>query len=192
MKLFLTLVLSAISAVSLFAASIPRTDINATRDKVELEPGIVKGGLKVAHPGWGKKETRPFCLTAFASKPIGENWTLCTFTFTPKTAGAVNLSIGGQWAKNVTDRGWMAVSGVKVNGKLIENGDLVKTYDRKGKTFPAKFWISKKATYVAKGGPDGAGAVIVNHDNRLACNLKVEAGKPVTVEYMAKAAEPVK
>ena len=185
MKLFLTLAITAVSAVSLFAGSIPRTDINA-HGKIELEPETVENGLKITHQGWGPKESRAYRLTAAASKTIGDKWTLCKFAFTPKADGKVNLSVGGQWAKKVEDRGWLAVSDIKVNGKLIPNGDFSKTVDKKGKTIPSGFWLSKNAAYAAKGGPDGANAVIVNHDNRIGFGLKVEAGKTVTVEYMAK------
>ena len=46
-----------------------------------------------------------------------------------------------------------------------------------------------KTVYVADGGPDGAAAMLVNHDSRLTRVIKVEGGQPVTVEYMAKAVE---
>jgi len=187
MKLFLTLAITAVSAVSLFASSIPRTDVNA-HGKVELDPAAVEGGFKVAHQNWGPKNSRAYRLTAAASKAIGDKWTLCKFAFTPKTAGQVGVFVGGQWAPKPEDRGWLAVSNIKVNGKLIPNGDFSKTVDKKGKTVPVSFWLSKNTTYAAKGGVNGANAMIVNHDNRIGFGLKVEAGKTITVEYMAKSA----
>ena len=194
MKLQLMLALSALASASLFAASIPRTDIDASKKdaSVKLTPGSVEGGFKVSNQSWGPEETRQFRLTASSAKPVGTEWTPCKLVFTPESDGMVSLSIGGQWAKETADRGWIAVSGLKVNGEAVSNSDLTKSEKKGGKDVPSGYWMSGKAAYVADGGPDGAGAVIVNHDNRLYRNIKVEAGKPVTVEYMAKAAEAQK
>ena len=57
---------------------------------------------------------------------------------------------------------------------------------RRRRSEAARF--SRNPVYVADGGPDGAAGVTVNHDNRLCRTIKVEAGKPVTIEFMAKAA----
>ena len=192
MKFFLMLALSAVSVASLFAASIPRTDIDATKAKVKLTPGKVEGGFKTSNQGWGDEKTRPFRLTSSAAKPVGAEWTACEFVFTPESDGMVTLGIGGQWAKETADRGWVAVSGFEVNGEAIENSDLSKTEKKNGKDVPTGYWTSGKAAHVANGGPNGAGAVVVNHDNRLYRNIQVKGGKPVTVKYMAKAAEAQK
>lgn len=194
MKLFLMLALSALSTVSLFAASIPRTDIDASKKdaSVKLTPGVVEGGLKVSRQNWGPEETRQFRLTASAAKPIGAEWTVCKFVFTPESDGMVVLSIGGQYAKEVADRGWLAVNGLKINGEAVSNSDLTKVEKKNGKDVPSGYWTSGKAAYAADGGPNGTGAVMVNHDNRLSRSIKVEAGKPVAVEYMAKAVDAVK
>lgn len=194
MKLQLMLALSALASASLFAASIPRTDIDASKKdaSIKLTPGSVEGGFKVFNQSWGPEETRQFRLTSAAPKPVGAEWTLCKLVFTPESDGMVSLSIGGQWAKETADRGWIAVSGLKVNGEAVSNSDLTKSEKKGDKDVPSGYWMSGKAAYVADGGPDGTGAVIVNHDNRLSRNIKVEAGKPVTVEYMAKAAEAQK
>lgn len=194
MKLQLMLALSALASASLFAASIPRTDIDASRKdgSIKLTPGKVEGGLNVSQQNWGPQETRQFRLTASAAKPIGAEWTVCKFVFTPESDGFVSFSIGGQWAKEPAERGWVAVSGLKVNGEAVSNSDMTKSEKKGGKDVPSGFGLSGKAAYAADGGPNGAGAAIVNHDNRLSRSIKVEAGKPVTVEYMAKAAEAQK
>ena len=201
MKLFATLFLSAVttalflSAVttaSLFAASIPRCDVSGVNKtgNVKLTPGTVEGGMKVIHQTWGDQATRQHRISATAPKAIGSEWTLCKFVFTPETSGNVNLSIGGQWGKTENDRAWMLVSKLAINGQPVTNSDMKKTTNRNGKIMPNGFWLGgKKVKYVADGGPDGAAAVAVNHDNRVYRTIKVEAGKPVTVEYMAKATE---
>lgn len=194
MKLQLMLALSALASASLFAASIPRIDIDASKKdaSVKLTPGSAEGGFKVSQQNWGDKETRQFRLTASAAKPVGAEWTLCKLVFTPESDGNVTLGIGGQWAKETADRGWIAVSGLKVNGEAVANSDLTKSEKKGEKTVPSGYWVNGKAAYVADGGPNGAGAVIVNHDNRLYRNIPVKGGAPVTIEYMAKAAEAQK
>ena len=190
MKLFATLFLSAVTTASLFAASIPRCDLTGiTKEgKVKLTPGT-SDGWRVTPQGWGPAETRAYRLSASATKPVGAEWTLCKFVFTPETSGNVYLSIGGQWAKNAEERGWLAVSKLSVNGTPVSNADLKKVTDRKGTMIPNGFWAYGKTQYDADGGPDGAAAMLVNHDSRLTRTFKVEAGKPVTIEYMAKAIE---
>lgn len=192
MKLFAALILTAAAATSLLAASMPRCDISGVSQKgnVKLTPGTIEGGLQVGRQNWGPEETRPCRLVASTRKVVGPEWTVCKFVFTPEESGIVTLSLGGQWARNVEDRGWLMVGNLKINGTPVTNADMKKTYERNGRTMPNGFWLSgKKSEYVADGGPDGAAGVLVNHDNRLGRSIKVEAGKPVTVEYMAKAAE---
>ncbi len=191
MKLFATLILSTMAAASLVAASIPRCDLNGAgkSGNVKLNPGTVDGGMRVARQTWGPEETRQFRLVAVAAKPVGPEWTLCKFTFTPETSGSVSLAVGGQWAKTPEARGWLAVSKLSVNGTPVSNADLKKVSDRNGKQIPNGFWVYGKTVYVADGGPDGAAAMLVNHDSRLTRVIKVEGGQPVTVEYMAKAVE---
>ena len=176
MKLFATLILTAAAATSLLAASMPRCDISGVSQKgnVKLTPGTIEGGLQVGRQNWGPEETRPCRLVASTRKVVGPERTVCKFV----------------WARNVEDRGWLMVGNLKINGTPVTNADMKKTYERNGRTMPNGFWLSgKKSEYVADGGPDGAAGVLVNHDNRLGRSIKVEAGKPVTVEYMAKAAE---
>lgn len=194
MKLFLTLALSAVSVASLFAASIPRMDVDATKKdaSIKLTPGSVDGGFKVSNQNWGNQKTRQNRLTAALPKPIGDEWTVCKLVFTPETDGTVVIGFAGQWAKDPANRGWVAVSGLKINGEPVENSDLTKTYKKDNKTTPTGFWASSKTTYLPKGGPNGTGAMVVNHDNRMWRNVKVEGGKPVTIEYMAKAVDAVK
>ena len=131
MKLFATLFLSAVTTASLFAASIPRCDLTGiTKEgKVKLTPGTSEG-WRVTPQGWGPAETRAYRLSASATKPVGAEWTLCKFVFTPETSGNVYLSIGGQWAKNAEERGWLAVSKLSVNGTPVSNADLKKVQDK--------------------------------------------------------------
>ena len=61
--------------------------------------------------------------------------------------------------------------------------------DKRGSVSGIIAGVYGKTVYVADGGPDGAAAMLVNHDSRLTRVIKVEGGQPVTVEYMAKAVE---
>lgn len=193
MKTFLTLTLAAIASVSLFAGT-PRVDITSTGENKsnKLTPGTVEGGLKVSLQNWGEKETQSARITAAGTKLTGDDWQLCKLVFTPESDGAVYVAFCGQWAKETADREWLAISAVKVNGEPVSNSDLTATRQQDGKTLPADFGLTGKAAYVADGGPNGTGAAIVNHDSRMGRALKVEGGKPVTIEFMAKPADAQK
>ena len=55
---------------------------------------------------------------------------------------------------------------------------------------PVDFLLSKKACYVAEGGIDGSGAILVNHDNAGLFVIKnAEAGKEYTIQFTVKAAQ---
>lgn len=191
MKLFATILLTSAAAASLFAASIPRCDITGTdrTGKIKLTPGTIEGGMRTTIQNWGDTATRPYRLTAAAVKPVTNEWSSCKLVFTPEKSGTVILSICGQSAKNVEDRGWLTVSRLTINGKPVSNSDLKQVFERKGQKIPTGYNVARNPVYLADGGPDGAAGMTVNHDNRLYRPIQVEAGKPVTVEFMAKAAQ---
>ncbi len=116
------------------------------------------------------------------------DWRKCKFSFIPESAGSVTLSIMGENSRSKDDRGWIAISGLMVDGNPIANSDFAKTTVKNGKPVPDGFTLNGGASHVAGGGPNGSGAVLVNHDNQLSYNLKVEGGRPVTIEFMSKAA----
>ena len=55
---------------------------------------------------------------------------------------------------------------------------------------PIGFWLNQKAKYFPTAGENGTPALLVNHDNRLVINMKVEAGKKYELEFEVKAATP--
>ena len=147
--------------------------------------------MKGAPQGW-VKQNKECTITYGAVKKIGSTeWKDYEISFTPKTSGTVNISVGGQWAKTPDTRAWLLVNKVEMNDKLYPNGDFTKTYKTKdGRVIPNGFWIHGKAKYLPTAGEKGTPAVLVNHDNRLTFNLKVEAGKKYEFEFEVKAATP--
>ena len=112
--------------------------------------------------------------------------TVYCLTQPPYNVNTVELTPSAPKSTSVPVRDSMLAS---VNGTPVSNADLKKVSDRNGKQIPNGFWVYGKTVYVADGGPDGAAAMLVNHDSRLTRVIKVEGGQPVTVEYMAKAVE---
>lgn len=191
MKLFATILLTSVAAASLFAASIPRCDITGTdkSGKIELTPGSCENGVRTIIQNWGDETTRPYRLTTAGIKPVSTEWSSCKLVFTPQKSGTVILALCGQSAKRVEDRNWLTVSRLTINGKPVSNSDLKQVFERKGQKIPTGYNVARNPVYLADGGPDGAAGMTVNHDNRLYRAIQVEAGKPVTVEFMAKAAQ---
>lgn len=191
MKKLLALALLAAGFVAVQAAdAIFRVDVNGVKDKVTFtihQDDEMKG----APQGW-VKQNKECTITYGAVKKIGSTeWKDYEISFTPKTSGTVNISVGGQWAKTPDTRAWLLVNKVEMNDKLYPNGDFTKTYKTKdGRVIPNGFWIHGKAKYLPTAGEKGTPAVLVNHDNRLTFNLKVEAGKKYEFEFEVKAATP--
>lgn len=187
MKFFLMLAVT-VAAMTAFAASPFRVDINGMSDKgnTKISPASVEGAIKIERQNWLSEEKKPYGLVAYANK-TSDQWTTYTFAFKAEEAGRVHIGFGAQWGSTADKRGWIAVTDLKVDGKLLPNGDLVKSYKSKEKVMPTGFWLSNKALYVADGGVDGkGGAALVNHDNRLSYAFNAEAGKTYVFSVQAK------
>ena len=133
---------------------------------------------------------RKYTLSVVTPKLSGE-WKEFSYTVTPSEDGDLCICLMGQWARTPEARGWVLVDHIDINGVLAPNGSFKKTYKLKnGKVMPVDFWLSKKACYVAEGGIDGSGAILVNHDNAGLFVIKnAEAGKEYTIQFTVKAAE---
>lgn len=190
MKLFLALVLATAAAASFAADSFARADVSAIdKDaKIKLTPMAGQDYCKMEKQNWGDAATRDYRFSAARGTKLSNEWTSVKFAFKAEETGRIFLQFGGQWAQSEANRGWLAISDIKVNGKLIPNGDFSKfTTEKNGKVKLANFWLGNKARHDAKGGPDGQGACIINHDNRVNMGFSVEAGKEYVVEYQVKA-----
>ena len=55
---------------------------------------------------------------------------------------------------------------------------------------PNGFALGGKAKYLPTAGEKDTPAILVNHDNRIGFNMKVEAGKKYELEFEVKAATP--
>lgn len=193
MKKLITLALAALAAIAAQAAnSFLRVDINAIDQQIALTKPY-SDCMVVSPMNWIKNaENRKYTLSAAMNDPLSESeWEDFSFSFTPEKAGKLRVSIGGQWAKEEAERGWLLVDSITVNGKLIANGDFKQTYTGQyGKVIPKKFALDpgSKVLYIPDGGKEKTPAVKVNHDHRLFFNLPVEAGKSYELSFTVKAA----
>lgn len=191
MKKLLALALLAAGFVALHAAdAIFRVDVNGVKDKVSftIHPNEE---MNAAPQGW-VKQNKECTITYWAKKKVtSSDWEDYEISFTPKTSGTVGISVAGQWAQTQAARAWVLVNKVELNDKLYPNGNFTKTFKTKnGQVIPSGFWLSGKAKYLPTAGEKGTPAVLVNHDNRLSFNVKVEAGKKYVFEFEVKAATP--
>lgn len=185
----LLIALLSVAAISSFAASFVRVDIDClpTKTKLAFENA---GTLKMQKISWGKEEAREFRFTSADWKPIGDQWKEYTVAFKAENSGTAFVTLAGQWAKSVDKMGWVSVTNLKLNGELLPNGDLKKSgKDKSGRAIASGFTCSGKSQYSAEGGPDGMGMETINHNNRLGIKIQVEAGKSYTLSFVAKAAE---
>lgn len=188
----LTALLACVIAIgTLSAAPSFRVDITGLEKdaKVKIHAAKADGNTAFSQvAGWRAEADRPYCLTTSSGQLKGTEWSAQSTTFKAEESGTVTVQLCGQWAKEANDREWLLIADVKVNGKLVENGDFAKTATRGDKVVPENFVLSAKAEFMPTAGPNGKGAVKVNHDNRLSVKLAVEAGQTYTISVQAKPA----
>lgn len=191
MKYFLALILLFLILTPLGAAPMFRVDLRgfAPEGKLELTPLQAKGDtLKTVQSNWAREELRSQMLYAVGPVLNLDQWVTEQFSFTANGSGKVQIQFGGQWAAAETDREWVLVADIKVDGTAVPNGDFTKTMVNNGKTMPVYFYFNGTAELISGAGPDGGNTAKVNHDNRLSYSLVVEAGKSYTVSVKIKPA----
>ena len=190
MKHLMTLTLAAAALFSVQAAnSFFRSDINCVKSRIELEGK--SDSMKVGRQTYVRDEDdRKYTLSVVTPK-LSDEWKEFSYTVTPSEDGDLRIVLMGQWARTPEACGWVLIDHIDINGVLAPNGSFKKTYKLKnGKVMPVDFWLSKKACYVAEGGIDGSGAILVNHDNVGLFVIKnAEAGKEYTIQFTVKAAQ---
>lgn len=190
MKHLMTLTLAAAALFSVQAANcFFRSDINCVKSRIELDGK--SDSMKVGRlTNVRDEDDRKYTLSVVTPKLSGE-WKEFSYTVTPSEDGDLRIVLMGQWARTPEACGWVLIDHIDINGVLAPNGSFKKTYKLKnGKVMPVDFWLSKKACYVAEGGIDGSGAILVNHDNVGLFVIKnAEAGKEYTIQFTVKAAQ---
>lgn len=190
MKHLMTLTLAAAALFSVQAANcFFRSDINCVKSRIELEGK--SDSMKVGRlTNVRDEDDRKYTLSVVTPK-LSDEWKEFSYTVTPSEDGDLRIVLMGQWARTPEACGWVLIDHIDINGVLAPNGSFKKTYKLKnGKVMPVDFWLSKKACYVAEGGIDGSGAILVNHDNVGLFVIKnAEAGKEYTIQFTVKAAQ---
>ena len=190
MKHLMTLTLAAAALFSVQAANcFFRSDINCVKSRIELDGK--SDSMKVGRQTNVRDEDdRKYTLSVVTPK-LSDEWKEFSYTVTPSEDGDLRIVLMGQWARTPEACGWVLIDHIDINGVLAPNGSFKKTYKLKnGKVMPVDFWLSKKACYVAEGGIDGSGAILVNHDNVGLFVIKnAEAGKEYTIQFTVKAAQ---
>ena len=190
MKHLMTLTLAAAALFSVQAAKcFFRSDINCVKSRIELDGK--SDSMKVGRlTNVRDEDDRKYTLSVVTPK-LSDEWKEFSYTVTPSEDGDLRIVLMGQWARTPEACGWVLIDHIDINGVLAPNGSFKKTYKLKnGKVMPVDFWLSKKACYVAEGGIDGSGAILVNHDNVGLFVIKnAEAGKEYTIQFTVKAAQ---
>lgn len=109
-----------------------------------------------------------------------DDWKTYSFSFVPQGSGDVNFSLEGQWAGDVKDP--VLVSNIRVNGKLMKNGDFKQTFPHGGKTYPMNMWIMPPGLFRPKAGPNGMNAVSVTYGGGLRFGYPVKENRTYTFE----------
>ncbi len=187
-KFSVVLLLTALVATTVSAA-VFRADISGLQKegRVKLTPGKAEG-MTIARQVWLKAEQEYTINACSETLPAGQ-WSDCTINFTADDSGTLRVELKGQWHRDAAAREWLKIGPVTVNGKALPNADYSVTDPKNGKSMPRGFWLNKAAGLLPGGGPDGKGAVLVNHDNTLVFSLKVEAGRSYTIVVKAMPGE---
>lgn len=162
-----------------------RFEINGVPDKIiskfQPNPNASSG-----YAGWYGPD-KYYVLTVNMKEPLTDQWTDFTFTFTPNRSGKVWLRIGGRWFKDPEERHWLLINQVKLNGKLLPNGDFKKYREKKPEVYRPNNWIlHNRADYYLDAGENKTPACLINHDSPITTSFQVRAGEPNTVTIRAK------
>ncbi|MEI3038112.1 MAG: hypothetical protein V8T90_03495 [Victivallales bacterium] len=162
-----------------------RMDINAIPGRIVLR-GQKQTDAHIYNAGWYREDS-PFVLTMAAKEPLKQEWTEYSVTFVPNRSGKVWIRIGGRWSKEGEERTWLMVDSVRLNGKLLENGDFKEYSERQPDVFRPENWILQhRAEFYIDGGQDKSPACLVNHDSPIVTSFQVRAGEPNTVSVVVK------
>ncbi len=160
-----------------------RIDVNPTKDAVVLSDAKAEGG-SVAQQGWVKEEEkRKQSLTS--NFPASSDWKKASLTFTPDKDGTVSFNLAGQWSKPESDMAWVLFDGVQAEGAEIKNGNFED--DMQG--WGISNWGGMPKPVIVDVAKSGSKSVKVNHNSRVAQNISVKAGQPVTISFWYKLAE---
>lgn len=160
-----------------------RLDINAIPDRIVLH-GQKQIDANVRNAGWYRENSK-FVLTADGKEPLQQEWTEYSVTFVPNRSGKVWIRIGGRWRKEGEERTWLMVDSVRLNGKLMKNGDFKEYAERQPDVYRPEHWILEhRAEFYIDGGRDKSPACLVNHDSPIVTSFQVRAGEPNTVSVV--------
>ncbi len=160
-----------------------RMVINAIPDSIVLKPQK-QADAGIHNSGWHRENSK-FVLVVDGREPLKDEWTEYTVTFVPNRSGRVWIRIGGRWRREGEERTWLMVDSVRLNGKLLENGDFRKYSERQPDVFRPDNWILEhRAEFYIDGGRDKSPACLVNHDSPIVTSFQVRAGEPNTVSIV--------
>ncbi len=172
---------AAAGTLSLSAAKV-RVDLSGTKDGVVIQKGE-SGGFDFNRASWEPKEKQD--KMCFLQKAVGADYQEYSFSFIPQKEGAVRISFGGNWSKEIADRPFIIIDDISINGELLPNGDFETREE--GKNAPK--WTTSGKPVLSTDANSGSSAFRINHDNRITQEVKVEAGKTYTVKFSAKEAK---
>ncbi len=181
MKRTLFAIMAGLSLLSLSASADPGVNIkvDGNSEKVKIVDAG-KGDLK------GRKVNE--FRTDFQS-PVSDEWKSYKMEFLAQKSGKGNIHIEGYWASTPEEQEPILIDSIKVNGKLMKNGEFKYTFPHGGKKYPNGFWYIKKAEFVPKGGQNGTPAVKVFYDCPLMFSYKVVENKPYVFEFTLKSCD---
>ena len=181
MKRTLFAIMAGLSLLSLSASADPGVNIKVDGNKEKVKVvDAGKGDLK------GRKVNE--FRTDFQS-PVSDEWKSYKMEFLAQKSGKVDIHIEGFWASSPEEQEPILIDSIKVNGKLMKNGEFKYTFPHGGKKYPNGFWYIKKAEFVPKGGQNGSPAVKVFYDCPLMFAYKVVENKPYVFEITLKSCD---
>lgn len=179
MKKFLLAAVSLLS-VSAFAFGEVRVDFRGgagqALENVKVSSGIFWYNKKYADTPDSKS------MFYTTSQKLTDQWQKLEISFTPETSGKVSISFLSPGSSNKDKILPVRVDNVTADGIEIKNGSF-ETLNRKGLPSP---WRMGKAKLVTDDGADGSNCIQVTYGEVAFYVAKVEAGKPVTLSFMAK------
>ena len=136
--------------------------IDGIRNKIKVSNADTDDDtIVLASPNWGDENNRAYRLVGNFDEITPDEYTEVSASFKPESDGRLTIQIYGNHAVDKSDRKWIYVKDITINGKPVVNNDYSKL---RPNGLPHNFYVNKGLKLIDDG---GVKVLCANHDSRV-------------------------